>query len=298
MTLNSKNNEISRLKIKFVVENTIYRSKLMAEHGLSVYIYGNLKNGEKFNILFDTGQTGEVLMNNIRQMKIDVNNLDCVVLSHGHYDHTGGLKDLLTCINGSIPIYCHPNAFEKKYSVKQGEKREIGMPYGLPELQELGGVFHTNKEPIKIIDKFGDIFITTGEVERKKQYEKVPERFKKLENSKLVYDNIIDDLSLIIDTPEGIILLTGCCHSGIVNTTNYALKISNSNRILGTFGGFHLMSANRNKINNTIRDLKKHFIQLIGGCHCTGLYAIHYLLKEFPDNYRACSTGIELFYEF
>jgi len=285
---------IKDVEILFLVENSVYTSKLFAEHGLAIYLRGHFFNGKEFKVLFDTGQTGISLINNIKNLKVDLTNLDGIVFSHGHYDHTGGIKHFLESYNDNVKIYCHPEVFKKKYSVNNQKKRDIGLPFNRKLIESLGGIF---KEIIKPTQIVGGIF-TTGEIERTNDFEKVPNRFKKLEDGELIQDDIIDDLALILNTPEGTILVTGCGHSGVVNTIHHSLKISNSNKVLGLFGGFHLIDANFSKVNTTIDNLKKIDIETIGACHCTGPFAASLLINEYVGQYRYCSTGVKLVFKF
>jgi 7,8-dihydropterin-6-yl-methyl-4-(beta-D-ribofuranosyl)aminobenzene 5'-phosphate synthase len=285
---------IEEIKIRFLVENSVYRSKLFAEHGLAVLIDGKTSSEGDFSILFDTGQSGDALLHNMKEMELSWNNIDTIILSHGHYDHTGGLEKLLEKRKDPIDIICHPNAMEKKFSVNNKKKRDIGIPFEQSSLEKLGANFIFSKKPTKLKDSM----IITGEIERTNDFEKVPARFQKLEGEKMVHDYIIDDQSLIINTKDGIIIITGCSHSGIVNIVDYATKVSKSKEIMGVFGGFHLISADYNKINKTIEGLKPFNIEYVGPCHCTGLFAIRSFINEYLMQFRECSTGNEIFFRF
>ncbi len=284
---------VKDFKLRIVVENTVYQSKLLSEHGLSVLLNGHLENGYEFNILFDTGQTGKPLIHNLKELKILHKNIDAIILSHGHYDHTGGIELFLKNYNKNIKIYCHPDVFQKKYSEKRGKLRDIGMPFDRTLLENSGANFITSKSPVKIFDGI----YTSGEISRVTSFEKVPDRFKKLENGNLVKDDIVDDLALIIRTEDGIIILTGCAHSGVVNTLYHTSKLFKNEKILGVIGGFHLMGASNVRIEETIKHLKKFNLNIIGPCHCTGMFAISRIIPNFLEQYRECSTGMELLFD-
>jgi len=278
---------VSKLEIIILVENSTYNSKVIAEHGLSVLLLGNLENGDQFKILFDTGLSGNVLMHNLKQLDINVNDLDALILSHGHYDHTGGLEKFLEQYNKSINIICHPNVFDKKFAVKDEKAREIGIPFNRSRLEELGAVFQFSTTPTMI--KNG--IFTSGEIPRETNFELVPDRFKTMKDGCMVHDTITDDLALFIKMRNELVVITGCAHSGIINTINHAVKITNLSRISGVFGGFHLFDSEYNKIKTTIDHLREFDIDYIGGCHCTGLFAISCLINEYIEQYRECSTG-------
>ncbi|MHA1270954.1 MAG: MBL fold metallo-hydrolase [Candidatus Helarchaeota archaeon] len=285
---------IRKIKLRILVENSVYKSKLMAEHGLSIYLNGILDDGKQFKILFDVGQLGTALINNIKNLKLDLKDLDGIIFSHGHYDHTGGLELFLKNYNDNVRIFCHPDIFKQKFTIRRNEKREIGFPFNKKEIESMGGRFIISQKPQTIIDNI----YTTGEIKRETSFEKVPNRFHMLNENHMVHDNILDDLALIVQTKSGIIIITGCSHSGIINTIEHCLKISSHKKILGLFGGFHLIDSTYEKIKLTIENLKKYDIDLIGACHCTGIYALRSLINEYLDKFRVCSTGVELVFDF
>ncbi|MHA1301851.1 MAG: MBL fold metallo-hydrolase, partial [Candidatus Helarchaeota archaeon] len=224
---------------------------------------------------------------NLKKIEKTISDLDAIVLSHGHYDHTGGLMEVLKQINGEVPIYLHPHALNPKFS-KQNEKlRSIGMPK--PVLDEINN--YTN---LKISEKPHIIhpsIITTGQVERSTKFEKVPLRFHQELNGEMVHDDILDDQSLILKLNTGILIICGCGHSGIVNIVNQATKICKTDEISLIIGGFHLINANLDIIDATINELKKFKIGLIGPNHCTGLYPTMRLINEYFERFREMHVG-------
>ena len=124
--------KVISLKITFLVENTTYTSKLLAEHGLSILCEGETSSGMKFKYLFDTGPSKIALTNNIKALDINFRDLDAIILSHGHYDHTGGLESLLGLdFEKKVDIICHPDALQRKFARAKDKLRSIGLPFDM-----------------------------------------------------------------------------------------------------------------------------------------------------------------------
>ena len=260
------------MRITTLVENTVNKPGLLAEHGLSIL----LEMAEEA-ILFDTGQE-HALVHNATKMGVDLSRVDKIVLSHGHSDHTGGLGDALRATDGAH-VYGHPNIFDQKYSKGKCEQRSIGMPYTGKCLELMRAELHLSKEPLKIADGIQ----TTGEIKRQTDFETIHDRLRVMRDGILVKDDLPDDLSLIVAGRDGVAVIFGCGHSGVINTLLQVQQTTGNAPISMVVGGIHLIDATAGKIDRTIHELKQFKIGKLALCHCTGMLAMIKLYEAFGD---------------
>ncbi|MBD3184249.1 MBL fold metallo-hydrolase [Candidatus Poribacteria bacterium] len=258
------------MQITTLVENEVGKAGLLAEHGLSFLI-----ETDNETILFDTGQ-GCALIHNAEEMGVDLSKVNKIVLSHGHADHTGGLKDALKACGGAN-VYAHPGAFDEKYSVAKCQRRSIGIPYTIESLELMGAKLHLSKEPVQIAPGIQ----TTGEIPRVTDFEVIPDRLCTIKENNLIKDELKDDLSLIIQGKNGILVVFGCGHSGIINTLKKVDQLMHNTYISMVIGGIHLIDASKGRIDKTIQELDKFNIDKMGLCHCTGKLATIRLYEHF-----------------
>ena len=262
------------ITITLVVDNEA-PPELVAEHGFAAWIDSG---AERF--LFDTGQ-GAALIPNATALGIDLSSARALVLSHGHYDHTGAVQAFLA-INPDAPIIYGHDATISRFSCRPDEQppRQIGMAEEVRQaLSQLPA------ERCVVLD--GPRYLRpgigiTGPVPRNSTFEDTGGPFY-LDPDKAQADPITDDLSLWFETSDGLVILTGCCHSGLVNTVRQAQRISGVTRIRGIIGGLHLLNAGPERLDATIAFLHECAPDFLLPCHCTGTQVIERLRSEFGD---------------
>jgi 7,8-dihydropterin-6-yl-methyl-4-(beta-D-ribofuranosyl)aminobenzene 5'-phosphate synthase len=278
-----------RVRISTIAENTAARPGIRAEWGLSILV-----QTEEAVVLLDTGGTENTAAHNARRMGIDLRIVDKIVLSHAHGDHTGGLVEVLNSIRRPVDIIAHPCIWDRKFGkLPNIPERYAGIPHNLDTLESLGAVFHLTTEPFKISDNI----MTTGEVEMQTDYENVDANLYVKKNGEKKADTMPDDLALTINTGEGLIVITGCAHRGIINTLRHAQRITGVDYIHTVIGGTHLVRSSRERLDLTIEDLKTFGIQRIGVSHCTGAFSAARLAMEFGDIFFFNNAGTELVIE-
>lgn len=266
------------LKVTVLIENTVNSPGLLAEHGLSFYIQ---KDGHKY--IFDTGQ-GFVLKHNLRQLGVDLGKVSSVILSHGHYDHTGGVGALLQ-VNPKLIFRGHPNLLKEKFKVQGKEFKEIGMPKESKDKLSGNIVFNTDSMEIE------DGIYLTGELPLGQM--KNREGKFKIWDDGYVEDTFREEQALYIKTPHGVVVFSGCSHNGIVETLQY-IKNKTGEKIHTVLGGFHLIGSNDEEIQSTVEQIEKLEVNYLGLCHCTGLKAYCYFKNRFKERLFHCSTGINV----
>ncbi len=272
-----------KLKITTLDENTASYGYL-AEWGLSFFI-----ELDGIRVLFDAGMSS-ITIENARQAKIDLSSIDYMVLSHGHSDHTGGLQNLLI-YNREVSIIAHPDIWTHKYVLENDGKYVFcGIPFRPEELESRGARFHLSREPYKLTDNT----YTTGEVAITNNYEQVESDLFVKVGENYQPDPMNDDQSLVICTDQGLVIITGCAHRGIVNTIHHAQEMTGEEHIHAVIGGFHLYQASEDRIDETMHDLDQLNIQKIAPCHCTGFHAIARIANAMPGKFLSLQSGTVL----
>ncbi|MFC1874010.1 MBL fold metallo-hydrolase [Chloroflexota bacterium] len=271
------------IKITTLSENTANHDCL-AEWGLSILVE---LDGSR--ILMDTGRSFSAV-HNAQLMGIDLATIDCIVISHGHLDHTGGLREVLR-IRGEVDVIAHPDIFSAKYSRRdQQPLRYSGIPFLREELESRGARFKLVKEPVHVTEHV----MTTGEIPMLSGYEAVEDNLFVKEDDQFRPDPLADDLALVIDADFGLVVILGCAHRGIVNTLRQAQKLTGKELVYAVIGGTHLFPASEDRVERTIADLKELGIQRLGVSHCTGFHASARLAQEFEDAFFLNNAGSRL----
>ncbi len=261
-----------------------------AQHGFAMLIRV-FSEGKTNTILFDTGGSHEGVVENAKRMGIDMAEVECIVLSHGHYDHFGGLLSALKEINKvNLPIIVHEDMFKKRGTANQdGTIR----PYTtFPTKEQLGSAQLINtKKPFAIAD--GRVFVS-GEIPRETSFEKGYLHHRTWVNGAWVPDPVIlDDRAVIINVKgKGLVVLSGCAHAGIINTVAYARKITGTTKVYAVMGGFHLAGKeNESRIGQTVDELKKINPKLVVPSHCTGWRGMCAIANVMPNAFVWNSVG-------
>jgi len=277
-----------KAEIAIIVNNVSDCPGLLSEHGFSMYV----KAGD-LRIIFDAGQEFSVFENNARKLGIDMSSINTIVLSHGHYDHSGGIPGVLSAC-GDVDLYAHPGIWSTRYSVREEQIKSNGISLdsyaaikNLPENR-----LHLSEESVKLSDKVG----ITGYVPRITGYEDVGGPFY-FDKDGEEPDPISDDQALWIQTEKGVVVCAGCSHSGIVNTLRHVQKVSGSEKIHAVIGGLHLVNASEERIRKTLAALDEFQLDLIVPCHCTGAGATESIRNHFKDRAQIGAAGARFRFE-
>ena len=268
--------------IKTLVENTSLKDDLKSEHGLSLYV-----ETKKHRLLFDVGASGAFIQN-AEKLGVDISDVDILVISHGHYDHGGGLKAFME-VNGKAGIYLHKNAFEDHFSNRLGgERAYIGLDKNLLPNERFVFV----EDYLRIDDELelfshvvGNKLVPTGNKD-----------LLMLKDGNIVEDDFSHEQSLVIRGNGGkTVLLAGCAHRGILNISDRSNELNNSSPEV-VIGGFHLYSASKKKYEDTERIIQLGYEldkmnSLYYTCHCTGVEAYNKLKKILGEKIGYLATG-------
>ena len=269
----------------------------IAEHGLSMLVTVAC-NGKQHSVLFDTGVSPEGAVLNARGMGINLGQIEAVVLSHGHYDHFGGLLSFVRAVGrADMPIIVHEDMFKTRgvASMDGSVRRYPEFPQ---ETQIRPAKYVKTKEPYLLAD---GALLVTGEIPREMDFEKGYTQHRALVDGKWQPDPWVwDDRALVAHVKnKGLVILSGCAHAGIVNTVLYARKITGIERVHAIIGGFHLSGRDcEERIGKTV-DMLKHFKpELIAPMHCTGWRGAFAIASAMPEAFVWNSVGNLYTFEF
>jgi len=279
------------MKTTILVDNTaLFDRMFVAEHGFSAFI-----EAEGKRILFDTGYSGAFL-HNAQKMQIDLLDLDYIVLSHGHFDHTGGLWHLIHRLMEAViedtphqlpRLIAHPRCFCPRPKLPLPD---IGAVLTAEEVQRIMPL-ELSAGPVNLSS---NLFFL-GEIERRFPFEGAvpgPRRIV-LPDGTSEEDRILDDTALAFRSRDGLVVITGCAHAGICNTVEYAKKVCGESRVLDIIGGLHLRGAGP-QLEGTLAYLKDQRLPALHACHCTALAAKVTLAQVAPLE----ETGVGLQLEY
>lgn len=232
---------------------------LIAEHGLSLHVqYGNRR------LLFDCG-SGANPLRNAHRLGVDLKDLDAVILSHSHYDHAAGFRDLTESGLGSRDLYTGPNFFEAKYAKNGVRFTNLACGFDAGFLEE-NGIRHHEVRGME--ELFPGVWLISG-FPRVHSFETIPERFVRRTEAGFVTDDFGDEVCMALEIEGGLAVLVGCSHPGILNMMTQVSRLLGK-PIRAVFGGTHLVEADENRIRETIRSLREMGLEILGLSHCSG----------------------------
>jgi len=273
---------VSRVtRVTVLVENNARGRGLLGEHGLAIWI----EIGSQ-RILFDTGQGG-VLSHNAAKLGVRLERANHIILSHGHYDHTGGLGRMLKAA-GHPRVYAHPDAFLPKYARNdRGTGRDIGIREADEStMRRQPEDLIWTKQPTEI---YQGVFVT-GEIPRLTKFEDTGGPFF-LDQECRHPDRLADDQAVFFESARGTVVLLGCAHAGVINTLEYVRRLTDDKPIHAVMGGMHLVSASQQRLDRTIEALRQLNVTRLGPAHCTGMTATMKLWDAFPERCFSWTTG-------
>ena len=231
-------------KLTILCENSVGRPfGVIGEHGFACFI-----ETEAGNVLFDTGQ-GLGVCNNAAVLGKNLASIQAISISHGHYDHTGGLPQVLDR-TGPVPVYGHPDIFVSRTWSDANTTRYVGMRHRREYLESLGAQFQLSRQPVEISQ---GVYLS-GEIPRNNDFERPDPNMTLYPQGTMAVcpDPISDDLSLVVDSDKGLILVLGCAHAGMINVFNHVLKTFGRDRIYAVVGGTHLGFAQPAQFDETL----------------------------------------------
>jgi len=273
-----------KTRITVLCENTVGKLVGLGEHGFSAFI-----ETDRGNYLFDTG-TGRSVVENSLALGKDLRSVRKIFLSHGHYDHSGGLAEVLK-LRGEVDVHAHPHVFLDRKAVHKEDGKDkikfVGLPYKRGYLETLGARFILKND----FHQVEEGMFLTGEVPRITPFEKPSTTLFTEINGNTAQDVFLDDQALILDTDKGLILILGCAHAGMINTVQHVIQKTGKEKFFAILGGTHLDFMDPEQLEESINVLKRMDLARISVCHCTGMRAASRLHQEFGDRFTYGCVG-------
>lgn len=264
-------------------------STMLAEDGIGEWGFAALVEADGRRVLFDTGARPDTVLNNARELQLDLSQVTDVILSHNHDDHTGGLLTLRRAVKAKNPAalsraHVGTGIF---WSRVQGSAEQNPMLATRPAYEATGGVFIQHDAPTEL---YPGVYLT-GPVPRRYPERNWSKTFRLRAPTGEIEDNIPEDQSLVIDTEQGLVLISGCGHAGIINTVEYARKVVRPAPLHAAVGGFHLLDGSDPALDFTADKLREFGVANLVGAHCTGIESVFHLRQRAGLSRRSCVVG-------
>jgi 7,8-dihydropterin-6-yl-methyl-4-(beta-D-ribofuranosyl)aminobenzene 5'-phosphate synthase len=274
-------------KITCLIDNSVKPSSpFWGEHGLSFCLEIDQKS-----VLFDTGRSEMVLSHNLGLLGKCLRNAVALILSHAHLDHTGGLSGVLTQKPG-LPLYASPDIFRPRFKLHEDKYESIGLPLSQKELSQFADL-QLSADPVEVLPGLW----TTGEISERPEPEGSSPHLFVPHGDGWQPDPYRDDMSLVMETQAGLIVICGCCHAGLLNTLAHVQRRFQQS-IHTVVGGTHLMNADEASLQHVVEILRDTYGALRFYLnHCTGVQAYLALANAFGDRVNLCPAGTTLTFE-
>ena len=270
--------------ITCVVDNSVEQgSAFWGEHGLAFFLEIDQRRA-----LFDTGQSGQVLLHNLNLLDKAPQHIDVLILSHAHLDHTGGLTAILSQ-QPDLPLYASPDLFRPRFTLREEDHKSIGLSLTREELERMADL-RLNDTPVEVVPGLW----TTGEIKERPEPEGRSPRHVVPAGNRWQPDPYQDDMSLVMDTQAGLVVICGCCHAGLLNTLAHIQRVFQRS-IIAVLGGTHLVSADEAHRRRVIEVLRERYgAPRLYLNHCTGSEAFVAVASAFGDQVSPCPVGTSL----